>query len=115
MLGKVCVLILSIGATGCGLLGYRQMRLQTLHELANVQKRLVLHDRDLFRLRSEIAERVTPARVAQLAADLGPMVSIGVNDKMTEEIPELVETGTKPARKTPKKPAARNLAGEDPR
>ncbi|MGQ0628516.1 MAG: hypothetical protein ACT4PL_10510 [Phycisphaerales bacterium] len=80
MLGKVCFLILGIGATACGLLGYRQLRLQTLHDLAQVQRRLNEHDRDLFRLRSEIAEFVTPDRVAEMARILGPLVSIGVND-----------------------------------
>ena len=81
MLGKVTFLILGMGVTGCVLLGYRQLRLQTLHELAEVQRRLNVHDRDLYRLRSAVAQRVAPARVAELAARMGPLVSVGVDDQ----------------------------------
>ena len=84
MLGKACFLLLGIGATAGGLLGSRPLRLQTLHDLAQVQRRLNEHDRDLFRLRSQIAEFVTPDRVAEMARVLGPLVSIGVNDGSKE-------------------------------
>ncbi len=86
MLAKICFLILCMGAVACTVLGYRQTRLQTLHELSDVQRRLMAHDRDLFRLRAEIAAQVTPQRVAKLAGRLGPLVSIGVDDEMTSSI-----------------------------
>jgi|GEM_PF-1276584 len=86
MLAKICFLILCMGVVACSVLGYRQTRLQTLHELSDVQRRLMAHDRDLFRLRAEIAAQVTPARIAKLASRLGPLVSIGVDDEMVSPI-----------------------------
>lgn len=86
MLAKICFLILCMGAVACTVLGYRQTRLQTLHELSDVQRRLMAHDRDLFRLRAEIAAQVTPSRIAKLSSRLGPLVSIGVDDEMVSPI-----------------------------
>jgi hypothetical protein len=79
VLAKTCVLILSLGAAACVLLGLRQARLQAMHEIAGIQRRMNDHDRNLFRLRLEIAERVTPERVEQAAQKLGPMAPIGVD------------------------------------
>lgn len=79
MLAKLCVLILSLGVTGGVLLHLRQARLQVVHELARVQLRMNDRDRDLFRIRTRIASRITPERIEQLAAQFGPMTPIGVH------------------------------------
>lgn len=79
MLAKLCVLILSLGVTGGVLLHLRQARLQVVHELARVQLRMNERDRDLFRIRTRIASRITPERIEQLAAQFGPMTPIGVH------------------------------------
>jgi len=65
---RLAASILSIGVVACVLLTTRQLRLQAVHELAQVQKRVAEHDRTLWRLRIEIARRVTPANVERLAA-----------------------------------------------
>lgn len=69
---KFAALIVSLGACACTLLALRQSRLQAAHELAEAQLRIRVHDERLWRLRSEIALRVTPAHVQLMAADLGP-------------------------------------------
>lgn len=73
MFWKAALVIVSLGACGCTLLALRQSRLQAAHELAEAQLRIRHHDEQLWRLRSEIAARVTPASVQLMAEDLGPM------------------------------------------
>jgi hypothetical protein len=75
---KLAVLILTIGAVAATLLAARQQRLQAVHETAEAMRRISEHDRTLWRLRSEIAERVTPGKVRRLATDrFGPMAYLG--------------------------------------
>jgi hypothetical protein len=81
---KLCVLILAIGTTAGTLLHLRQARLQAVHELAELQKRFNQHDRDLFTIRTQIAQAVTPERVQQMASTLGPMRPIGVDPLETD-------------------------------
>lgn len=76
MFARLVVLILSIGVVACVLLTARQQRLQAVHELAEVQRRLVEHDRTLWQLRVEIAGRITPEHVESLASRLGPLKPI---------------------------------------
>ena len=76
MLAKLCALILSIGVVACGLLAIRQMRVLAAHDMADVQKRIAKHDRELWKLRAEVARRVTPEQVRELAAKFGPLTPI---------------------------------------
>lgn len=78
MFSKLVVLILTIGAVAATLLAARQQRLQAVHETAEAMRRIAEHDRTLWRLRSEIAERVTPGKVRRLATDrFGPLAYLG--------------------------------------
>lgn len=76
MFAKVVVLLVSMGLLAGALLANRQQRIQAAHDLADAQRRLSQHDRDLWRLRLEIAARVTPARVEAAANRLGTLVPI---------------------------------------
>lgn len=71
MFAKLIVVILSIGVIACVLLTVRQQRMQAVHELANVQREVARLDRTLAHLRLEVAERITPERVAEMAKSLG--------------------------------------------
>lgn len=73
MFAKLSVIILTIGAVAATLLAARQQRLYAVHESAQSMRRIVEHDRTLWRLRGEIAGRVTPGKVRQLADRFGPM------------------------------------------
>ncbi len=71
---KLCAVVISIGVVGCALLALRQSRLQAASELTQAQLRIAEHDRSLWRLRAQIAERTTPREIEEMAAALGPLV-----------------------------------------
>lgn len=71
MFAKLIVVILSLGVIACVLLTVRQQRMQAVHELANVQREVARLDRTLAHLRLEVAERITPERVAEMAKSIG--------------------------------------------
>jgi hypothetical protein len=73
LFAKLVVLILTIGGVAATLLAARQQRLYAVHESAQAMRRIVEHDRTLWRLRSEIAERVTPNKVRKLVNRFGPL------------------------------------------
>ncbi|MBX3359000.1 MAG: hypothetical protein KF745_11305 [Phycisphaeraceae bacterium] len=78
MFAKICAVIVTVGVIGCVLLTNRQLRLQAVHDLAVLQKRVAEHDRALWHLRVEIAGSVTPGNVEQLARAIGPLESLPV-------------------------------------
>lgn len=73
MFAKLAAVILTIGAVAATLLAARQQRLYAVHESVEAMRRIAEHDRTLWRLRGEIAARVTPGKVRQLADDFGPL------------------------------------------
>lgn len=73
MLIKCGMLVLTIGATACGLLTLRQARLQAASELAQSQIRIGKSDERLWALRSQIAAQVTPSNVERMAQSMGPL------------------------------------------
>ncbi len=73
---KLAALIVGLGVVACVLLGIRQLRVQAAHEMAEVQKRVSLHDRELWKLRTEIARVTTPDRVEALARKYGVLLPI---------------------------------------
>ena len=81
MLAKIAAIILTIGIVGCVLLTNRQLRLQAVHDLAVLQRRVAEHDRTLWHLRAEIAANVIPRNVEQLARSLGPLEHIPVEPR----------------------------------
>lgn len=66
MFAKVVALIAVAGCTAAGLLALRQSRIQAASELAAARLQIVGLERELQRVRSEIAERTTPAEIAAL-------------------------------------------------
>lgn len=74
---KLATLIVGLGLIACVLLGIRQLRVQAAHEMAEVQKRVAGHDRELWKLRTQIAKLTTPDKVALLARKYGALVPIG--------------------------------------
>src|SRR4029453_19300371 len=63
MFPKLLIIIIFVGATACALLVIRQHRIDTFHEISSVHHRLLAHDRTLWELRGEIAERCRPSQV----------------------------------------------------
>lgn len=74
MFAKLATVIVTLGVVACVLLAVRQQRVQTAHELAEVQRRVLEHDRLLLRIRAEIAQRTTPEQTALAASRLGPLL-----------------------------------------
>lgn len=73
MFAKLALIILTIGAVAATLLAARQQRLYAVHESAEAMRRIAEHDRTLWRLRGEIADRVTPDKVKKMADHFGPL------------------------------------------
>lgn len=83
MFMKLAAMIVGLGAIACVLLGIRQSRVQAAHELANVQHRVSDHDRTLWRLRLEIARRITPDQVERQAVAFGELAPVNL-ERYTE-------------------------------
>lgn len=73
MFAKILAVILALGVVACVLLTTRQQRLQSVHDLAVIQKRVAEHDRTLWTLRVAIASKLNPARIEHLASSLGDL------------------------------------------
>lgn len=73
MFAKLAVLILSLALGACILLAVRQMRIQSVHELAAARLRILEADARLWKLRARVAERVTPQNIEVMASRLGKM------------------------------------------
>ena len=76
MVYKIAALIVGLGLMSCALLTIRQERTQAAHEMAEVQHRVAQHDRELWKLRAEIAKQITPDKVELIARKYGMFVPI---------------------------------------
>jgi hypothetical protein len=116
MLAKLCVLIVSLGIAAGVLLHLRQARLQAVHELAKAQLRMNARDRDLFRIRAEIAERITPERVEQMAQQFGPLTPLGVDapDTVPQVTPATIDPAPAKPRRAPRASPRNAVAGLAP-
>ncbi len=76
MVGKVAMLVLVGALMAASLLVVRQQRLHAVREMAEAAERAARFDRTLWRVRVEIARRITPEGVHQMAADMGPLLPI---------------------------------------
>jgi hypothetical protein len=76
MFAKLVVLIIGIGLTASCLLAARQMRTQAAHELAQARLRVMKLDNERWKLRSDIAARITPEHVQEMASRLSPLKPI---------------------------------------
>ncbi|MEK6702126.1 MAG: hypothetical protein AABZ53_07675 [Planctomycetota bacterium] len=70
MFAKLSVVILTFAATACALLALRHSTIAVANELASAQLRIQRHDQDLWAVRSQIAELVTPEHVGTMVADV---------------------------------------------
>lgn len=76
VVAKLIALVLIAAATAAGLLAVRQRRVDAAHDLARVQAAIAEHDQALWRLRLQIADRIQPEEVRQMASTLGGMAPI---------------------------------------
>jgi hypothetical protein len=83
MFEKMAALVVSMGVIACVLLSLRQQRVQAAHELAEVQRRVLEHDRTLWRLRAELAAQLTPEKVERASKKFGPLLPNGP-DRLAE-------------------------------
>ncbi|TVQ63510.1 MAG: hypothetical protein EA379_03750 [Phycisphaerales bacterium] len=73
MAAKLAALIIALALVAGALLAVRQQRIMAAHEMVRAHTRIVERERDLWRLRLEIARHLSPERIEQIAASLGPM------------------------------------------
>jgi hypothetical protein len=71
MFAKLLVIITVVGATACALLVIRQQRIDTFHEISLIHHRLLTHERTLWQVRGEIAQRCRPSQVRLVMNRLG--------------------------------------------
>lgn len=76
MPAKLGLLILVAALTGAGVLVIRQQRLVAMHEMARSVQRSAELDRKLWRVRGEIAARITPGKVRKMVSGLGDLSPI---------------------------------------
>jgi hypothetical protein len=63
MFGKLLFIIAAVCAVACALLVIRQQRIDTFHDMTRVHGRLLEHERTLWQMRAEIAQRCRPSEV----------------------------------------------------
>ena len=63
MFAKLLFIIAAVCAIACALLVIRQQRIDTFHDMTQVHGRLLEHERTLWQMRAEIAERCRPSQV----------------------------------------------------
>lgn len=110
MFAKLILLILAIGAVACGLLTLRQQRLDAVHEMALLHGRIAELDRDLLVVRVGIARAISPGKVEQLAAKLGPVQPLGVD----RQSPTALADGKTPSPVAPGPQAPRGTPASSP-
>jgi len=71
--GKCVLVILAVGTIGCALLALRQSRLQAASEMVRIQLDIRNQDEELWLLRTQIAQQITPDQIRQMMADIGPL------------------------------------------
>jgi hypothetical protein len=76
MFPKIAVVIVGIALAASCLLAARQMRTQAAHELAQARLRVMKLDNERWKLRSDIASRITPEHVQEMASHLSPLKPI---------------------------------------
>ena len=76
---KLATLIVVFAGVASGLLAVRQQRLQAAHDMAEAMRRAAEMDRQLWRLRAEIAARTTPDEIQRRLNELPTMAPIEVD------------------------------------
>lgn len=80
MLAKLVTLVLALAMTATALLSVRQRRLQAVSDMATAIERAAELDRRTWRVRVEIARRLTPESLGVMIADLGPWAPIRLDE-----------------------------------
>lgn len=114
MFPKLLIIILFVGATACALLVIRQQRIDTFHEISVVHHRLLAHERTLWELRGEIAERCRPSQVRlvmnRIAGEWSPIPAGPPNPQAHVQYASNVKVTPEPPAKPPAKPPDRTPA-----
>ena len=76
MFAKIVTLIVCFGLIACMMLSMRQQRIQAGHDLARAQAKLAELDRDVLRLKLQIASRLTPGQIDAQARKLGMLMPV---------------------------------------
>ncbi len=63
VVAKAALLIVVVGATGIGLLTERQRRFEAAHSMTVAHRKADELEREIRKLRAEIADRLTPSRI----------------------------------------------------
>lgn len=109
MFAKLLLVIIVAGATGGALLVNRQHLIDTAHDIARSHQRLGEQEQVLWRLRTEIAEHVTPEDVRRHMDRLGGSW-VAMPDGAADDAARAARlAGSEPAQ--PIAPADANLGG----
>jgi len=73
---KLGALIAALALTAAGLLVVRQQRLQAVSDMAQAVERAAEMERQCWRIRIEIAQRIEPDEFEEALAGLGPMAPL---------------------------------------
>lgn len=120
MFAKLVVVVLTIGSCACTLLSLRQARLQAAHELTRAQLRVREADDRLWAARAEIARRVMPDQIRQMATALGsfrPMLPLPGDVERRSEYarlaPPVIDGEVAPGPHPQAVPAVRTVSNRD--
>ena len=99
LLAKLVVILLSLGATGLGLLSLRQQRYEVSNAISRAHNEIVDQERTQWRLRADIAARCDPADIRgyaeRLDLELAPMQEADEEAKAASAAPAAPTKGTK--------------------
>ena len=90
MVAKLMAIVLTLAVTAAGLLAIRQQRLQAVSEMAAAIERSSALERQTWKVRAAIAERVSPTELAKLIEPLGEVESLCV--PWREALPLVTQT-----------------------
>jgi hypothetical protein len=68
VVAKAAMLIVVVGATGVGLLTERQRRFEAAHAMTIAHRQADALEREIRKLRAEVADRLTPVRLDAIVA-----------------------------------------------
>jgi len=78
MVAKLMAIVLTLAVTAAGLLAIRQQRLQAVSEMAAAIERAASLERQTWKVRAAIAQRVSPQELHKLIEPLGDVESLCV-------------------------------------
>jgi hypothetical protein len=97
MLAKLIALILGLALTGASLLVVRQQRLVAVGEMADALRRSEAAGRDLWRMRVEIADRLSPDALRAALDRTGDFEPILLEECVIVPFPRGLVMGTNPS------------------